>query len=69
MVVSAEFVDFIQNKKRITRTTLFDVLQHASWHGADVRLSMTTDFRFVAKPSKTHADVFSTQSLRNASAK
>ena len=64
-VVTAQFIDLIEQHQRIHASCLLDGRDDSSRHCTDVSLAVTTDICLIAHTTQAHADIFSSHCCRN----
>src|SRR5262249_9715626 len=65
MDASTELIDLIQHHHAIARTCFSNTLDNVARKSADVRASVTTNFRLVMYSPETHPDKFAIHCSRN----
>ena len=60
-VVSTHFVDLVEDEHGVARLHFTEVLDDTAWHGADIGLSMASEFRLVADATERHPNVFAVE--------
>ena len=66
VIGSGKLIHLIQYHDRIGNTRLLYTIHDSTGHGTEIGSSVTADVRLVSYTAKTHANIFSSESLRNA---